>query len=176
MTVGSDILIVAGPNGAGKTTFAREYLLREGGCPNFVNADYLALGLSPFAPELAAIRAGKLMLREIDRFVGEKISFAFETTLSGKIYARKIPGWRELGYRVVLMFLCLTSPEQALDRVRERVLQGGHNIPDDDVRRRFKAGLRNLELLYKPIVDHWSIYDNSGDKPVFLERGGRNGL
>lgn len=108
------IIIIAGPNGAGKTTFAREYLLKEAHCPDFINVDLIAAGLSPFDPERASIQAGRVMLSEIEWRVRKRESFAFETTLSGHGYARMIPGWRNSGYRVRLMFLSLPDPEMAI--------------------------------------------------------------
>jgi predicted ABC-type ATPase len=123
------IIIIAGPNGAGKTTFAREFLPQEAGCPVFVNADLIAAGLSPFAPERAAIQAGRLMLEAIAQHVAQRESFAFETTLSGRGYARQIPQWQQLGYHVKLFFLSLPSADMAVQRVAERVRQGGHDIP-----------------------------------------------
>src|SRR5712691_3311640 len=134
------IVIIAGPNGAGKTTFAREFLPREAGCPHFINADLIAAGLSPFAPERAAVRAARIMLEEIGRSAAEGSSFAFETTLSGLGYVRRIAQWRRDGYTVKLMFLKLSSVEEALARVAMRVRQGGHDVPADVVRRRFHAG------------------------------------
>src|SRR5215218_31071 len=122
------IIIIAGPNGAGKTTFAREYLLKEAHCPDFINVDLIAAGLSPFDPNRAAIRAGRLMLSEIQRRTRMGESFAFETTLSGHGYARLIPQWRTAGYRVRLIFLSLPTPEIAIARVATRVAQGGHNV------------------------------------------------
>src|SRR6476661_3330562 len=115
------IIILAGPNGAGKTTLAREYLLKEAHCPDFVNVDLIAAGLSPFDPDRAAIRAGRIMLSEIERRVRKGESFAFETTLSGHAYARVIPAWRNAGYRVKLIFLSLPNPELAIARVAARV-------------------------------------------------------
>lgn len=122
------IIIIAGPNGAGKTTFAVEFLPHEAACPNFVNADLIAAGLAPFAPENVAFRAGRLMISEIRHHVGSGESFAFETTLSGRHYARLIPKWQSAGYSVKLFFLKLASPELAIARVRQRVKEGGHNI------------------------------------------------
>jgi predicted ABC-type ATPase len=165
------ILIVAGPNGAGKTTFAREYLPQEAGCPIFINADLIAEGLSPFAPELVAIRSGRLMLEMIRDHAARGDSFAFETTLAGRNYARAIPRWQGDGYSVTLFFLSLPTVDLAISRVAERVRQGGHHVPDDVVRRRYFAGRENLETLYKPIVDEWILYDNSGPQPLVLDRG-----
>jgi predicted ABC-type ATPase len=167
------ILIIAGPNGAGKTTFAQEFLIGEAGCPIFVNADLIAAGISPFSPELAAVRAGRIMLDQIHEHVRKGESFAFETTLSGRIYMRLIPRWQAQGYVVKLFFLQLPSPEMAIARVRQRVAAGGHNVPEDVIRRRFDAGLRNFSQIYKPLVDEWVLYDNSGDEPVRLDEGYR---
>lgn len=163
------IIIIAGPNGAGKTTFAREFLPNEAGCPIFVNADLIAAGLAPFAPEAAAIRAGRLMLQEMARHFSARENFAFETTLSGRGYLRLIAKWQETGYRVKLIFLQLASPEIAIARVAQRVRQGGHSISEDVIRRRFAAGRENFEHLYAPRVDAWALYDNAGSEPVLLD-------
>jgi predicted ABC-type ATPase len=165
------IIILAGPNGAGKTTFAREFLTQEAGCPTFINADLIASGLSPFVPERAALQAGRLMLKLIDQAVRRGESFAFETTLSSKNYARLIPKWRAKGYSVTLHFLYLPSVATALARVAERVRQGGHGIPDDVVRRRFVAGRKNFQQVYKRLVDTWTLYDSSGSEPKVIDHG-----
>lgn len=165
------IIIIAGPNGAGKTTFAREFLPNEAGCPHFVNADLIAAGLSPFAPDVAAVKAARIMLESITELEQRGESFAFETTLSGLIYARRIRRWREAGYHVTLIFLSLPNPQMAIDRVAERVRQGGHDVPSDVIRRRFTAGLRNFEQLYRDSVDAWAMYDNAGDEPVQINWG-----
>ncbi len=165
------IVILAGPNGAGKTTFAREFLLGEAACPVFVNADLIASGLAPFRPASAALRAGRVMLDEIRAHVRAGRSFAFETTLSGSVYARLIPGWRQQGYHVKLVFLRLSNVELALARVEARRLQGGHGVPDDVVARRFTKGWSNFQRVYKPLVDAWAVYDNSGSAPVLISRG-----
>ena len=165
------IIIVAGPNGAGKTTFAREYLLKEADCPDFVNVDLIAAGLSPFDPDRAAIRAGRIMLSEIERRVRKGESFAFETTLSGHVYARLIPRWRNAGYRVKLIFLSLPTPEIAIARVAARVAQGGHNVRSDVVRRRFHSGLHNFKEIYMKLVDEWWWYDNADNTPQLNSNG-----
>ena len=165
------IVIIAGPNGAGKTTFAREFLPFEADCPNFINADLIAAGLSPFQPEAAAFRAGRVMLGEIRTHVAAGRSFAFETTLSGLSYARMVPQWRSAGYRVKLLFLSLSSAEEAIARVAMRVRQGGHNIPADVIRRRFASGLANFQNIYRPRVDVWQWFDNSGPAPQLREEG-----
>ena len=165
------IFILAGPNGAGKTTFAREFLPNEAHCPVFVNADLIAAGLSPFNPEAAAFRAGRLMLEEIAHHTAAGRSFAFETTLSGLTYARMIPRWRADNYTVDLTYLTLDSPEEAISRVAMRVQQGGHNVPSDVIRRRFSAGRRNFGNIYRPLVDSWRLFDNSGSRPRLIEEG-----
>ena len=165
------IVIIAGPNGAGKTTFAREFLPQEAVCPDFINVDLIAAGLSPFAPERVALRAAKLMLGEIARRVRKGDSFAFETTLSGRNYARLIPSWRAVGYHVKLIFLSLPSADLAVARVATRVAQGGHAVPEDVVRRRFESGLRNFYEIYKPLVNNWMLYDNSDPTPRFIAGG-----
>ncbi|SFD80262.1 zeta toxin family protein [Paracidovorax konjaci] len=167
------IIIIAGPNGAGKTTFAREFLPNEAACPVFVNADLIAAGLSPFAPELAAIQAGRLMLAAIAQHVERRESFAFETTLSGRTYARQIPQWRKAGYLVELFFLSLPHADMAVQRVAERVRQGGHHIPEATIRRRFASGLEMLRTVYQPLVDQWTVYDNAGDDPQLIDWSGK---
>lgn len=163
------IIIIAGPNGAGKTTFAREYLPNEANCPIFINADLIAAGLAPFAPESAAIKAARLMLSEIKANVKAGNSFAFETTLSGKAYAKDIADWKKLGYHITLVFLSLPNAEFAIQRVAARVAAGGHNIPEPTIRRRFTAGISNFETLYKPLADTWALYDNAGEQPILIE-------
>jgi predicted ABC-type ATPase len=165
------IVIIAGPNGAGKTTFAQEYLPSEAGCPDFINVDLIAAGLSPFEPERAAVRAGRLMLREIRRRVRAGESFAFEATLAGLSPARQIPRWRAAGYEVKLIFLSLPSADLAVARVAARVAQGGHHVPEETIRRRFDSGLRHFENVYRPLVNSWALYDNSGPTPRLLASG-----
>lgn len=165
------IVILAGPNGAGKTTFAREYLPREAGCPTFINVDLLAAALSPFDPSRAAVRAGRLMIEEMRRLTRVGEDFAFETTLSGRNYATLIPHWRAAGYHVTLIFLSLPSPELAIARVRARVAQGGHDVPDAVVRRRFESGLKNFHATYRHLVDAWMLYDCAGPEPVRTASG-----
>jgi predicted ABC-type ATPase len=171
--VSKKIIIIAGPNGAGKTTFAQAFLPEEAQCPRFINADLIAAGLSPFAPEAEAFKAGRLMLHEINECVTRGESFAFETTLSGLAYLRHIQEWQTLGYHVGLFFLSLPSVELAIARVAERVRQGGHNIPEPVIRRRFSAGRNNFDNYYRTVVDAWVLYDNAGDEPVMLEWGER---
>lgn len=165
------VVIIAGPNGAGKTTFAREFLPREAGLPTFINADLIAAGLSPFDPDAAAFRAGRMMLEEIDRCARARESFAFETTLSGHTYLHRIDAWRAAGFVVKLIFLSLGSPEDAIARVAMRVRQGGHDVAPGVIRRRFTKGLRNFLDVYRNRVDYWQWLDNSGPLPRLLDEG-----
>ena len=165
------IIIIAGPNGAGKTTFARVFLPAEAGLPRFINADLIAAGLAPFAPETAAVKAGKLMLAEMAGYEAQGAGFAFETTLSGFGYLRHIGRWRAMKYHVSLFFLRLPDVETAVARVAERVRQGGHDVPQEVIRRRFLAGWNNFQRHYRAAVDDWALYDNAGDSPELLEWG-----
>lgn len=168
------IIIIAGPNGAGKTTFAREFLPNEAGCPVFINADLIAAGLSPFAPDQAALKAGRLMLEAMAEHERRGESFAFETTLSGVTYTRSIPRWQAAGYHVTLIFLSLPSSDIAVARVAERVRQGGHSVPEDVIRRWFEAGRRNFDTVYREQVDDWALYDNSGNGPGLIDWGSKS--
>ena len=172
-TTGKRIFIIAGPNGAGKSTFAKEFLPNEANCPNFVNADLIAEGVSPFRSGAVAVAVGRLMLNEICEHVRKGNSFAFETTLNGRTYARRIPQWQDQGYLVKLIFLVLPTPEDAIERVSRRVTEGGHDVPNAVIRRRFHAGRRNFEELYRHSVDSYVLYDNSSDTPVLLAKGNR---
>lgn len=165
------IIIIAGPNGAGKTTFALEFLPKEGNCPVFVNADLIAAGISPFIPEMVSFHAGRLMIEEIKRHVLNGKSFAFESTLSGKTYAQMIPEWRRMGYKIKLIFLYLPNVMTAIERVKNRVKQGGHNVPGKTIRRRYERGWYNFQHLYKQLVDAWVLFDNSGETPTLLDEG-----
>lgn len=164
-------IIVAGPNGAGKTTFAREFLTREASIVHFVNLDLIAIGLSPLRPELAALTAGRLFLRELDRLATAKNDFAFESTLSGLTYLSRLKRWKAAGYRIEIVYLRISSPRLALRRIAARVRQGGHNVPRVDVLRRFTRSWNNFERYYRPLSDEWTVYDNSARKPVILEQG-----
>lgn len=170
MTPSPHAVLIAGPNGAGKTTFAREYLPGEPEGVRFLNADLIAAGLSPFDPDRAALRAGRLLLSLVDEALARRESFTVETTLSGRSYARAVPQWQTAGYFVTLIFLALPDVETAIARVAERVRQGGHNIPVPTIRRRFEAGRNNFETVFKPLVDEWLLIDNAGDAPVLIDR------
>ena len=160
--------IIAGPNGAGKTTFAEVYLPNEGDCIHFVNADLIAKGISPFDPELGSIAAGRILLERVNDLVGRREDFAFETTLSGEGMKERIKNWKDQGYRIKLIFLKLPNVETAKARVRNIVLEGGHNVLAATIERRFERGLQQIDN-YKKIVDEWVIYDNSGTKPVLVD-------
>ncbi len=163
-------IIIAGPNGAGKTTFAREFLPKDAGVVRFVNADLLAAGLSPLKPDLAELNAGRLFLAELDRLAKARQDFAFESTLSGLSYISRLKRWKAQGYRIEIAFLRLASVELALRRIAMRVKQGGHNVPPDDVARRFERGSRNFEQAYKLLADSWAVYDNSSNNLQLIEK------
>jgi len=162
--------VIAGPNGAGKTTFARRYLPEYEGLVHFVNADLLASGLSPLKPELAAVKAGRLVLQEIDELAARRVDFAFETTLSGLGYVRRIRAWKRAGYRIEIVYLKLQSSRLALRRIAARVREGGHDVPRSDVVRRLARGWANFQRVYRPLADVWTVYDNSGREPRLLEK------
>lgn len=163
-------VLIAGPNGAGKTTFARDYLPVEDEVSAFINADLIAAGLSPFDPDRAAIQAGRLMLEAVHDAVRRRERFAVETTLSGLGYARMIPEWQRCGYHVSLIFLRLPNADADVARVAERVRQGGHDIPEPVIRRRFKKGWSYFESVYRPLVDDWTVFNNSGEAPILIAR------
>lgn len=156
-----NLYIIAGCNGAGKTTASFTVLPEMLDCKEFVNADEIAAGLSPFNPEGVAIEAGRLMINRILYLLKEGETFAFETTLATRSYVKLIQQAQKRGYFVTLLFFSLSSPEQAVKRVAKRVSLGGHNIPTDVVYRRYHNGLSNLFNLYMPVCDYWTLYDNS---------------
>ena len=160
--------ILAGPNGAGKTTFANEFLPIEAECLNFINADLIAVGLSPFQPAKMAVEAGRLMIQHINECIRRNESFAFESTLSGKGYYKKINEWKKQGYEIVIYFFKLPSIEFAIERVKLRVATGGHNVPEQDIRRRFERSWYNFNTLYRPLADSWAIFDTSSDIPTII--------
>lgn len=161
------LYIIAGCNGAGKTTASYSVLPDLLECREFVNADEIARGLSPFNPESVAIEAGKLMLQRIDTLLHQGKTFAIETTLATRSYASLINRAHELGYVVVLLFFWLPSPEMAVARVAKRVSEGGHNIPTETIHRRYWLGLQNFFSIFAPIVDSWMFFDNE-KQPILL--------
>jgi predicted ABC-type ATPase len=166
-----NLYIIAGCNGAGKTTASFTVLPEILNCKEFVNADSIAAGLSPFNPESVAMEAGRLMLQRIDQLTNEKVDFAYETTLAAKSYVPLVKSAREMGYRVTLLYFWLSSPAVAKERVARRVSMGGHNIPADVIERRYFAGIRNLINLYLPICDNWMVINNLGNKPELIGKG-----
>jgi predicted ABC-type ATPase len=165
--------IIAGPNGAGKTTFALKYLPEVAGCRNFVNADLIAAGMSPLAPERERVAASRIFLTEIERHIQARRDFGFETTLAGRGYLRLIRRLRTAGWRVELIYLALPNVEMAKLRVAERVSHGGHDIPVMDIERRFFRSLENLFGAYALLVDRTVCFLNSGETPeiVFMQQG-----
>ena len=155
------LYIIAGPNGAGKTTASMNILPDLLDCKEFVNADEIAKGLSPFKPEEVAVQAGKLMLERINSLLSLRVSFAIETTLATRSYKKLVEEAQSLGYSVQLMFFWLESPEIACQRVAKRVSEGGHDIPVETIYRRYRLGLDNLFNIFIPIVDYWFLYDNN---------------
>ncbi|MGK6352425.1 zeta toxin family protein [Parapedobacter sp. DT-150] len=163
-----NLYIIAGCNGAGKTTASYTILPEILDCKEFVNADNIAAGLSPFNPESVALEAGRIMLGRIHELLEEGVDFAFETTLATRSYVSLIRGAKEKGYSVILVFFWLDSPVQAIKRVAMRVSGGGHHIPDDVVTRRYFRGLYNLVHLYIPHCDKWMIVDNMDLVPEII--------
>ena len=138
---------------------------------HFVNADLIAAGLSPLRPEMGAIAAGRLVLREIDRLAGSRSDFAFESALGGLAYVARLNKWKRVGYRIEIIYLKLPNPGIGLDRVAARVRQGGHDVPPSDLARRFERSWKNFETIYRPLADSWWVYDNSGDRPRLVDEG-----
>jgi predicted ABC-type ATPase len=160
--------IIAGPNGAGKTTFAMEYLPKVAGCTHFINADLIAAGLSPLAPERELIAASRIFLHEIEERIEQRDDFAFETTLAGRTYLRLIERLQRDGWQVELVYLALSSVEMSKLRVAERVAHGGHNIPIRDIERRFPRSLHNLLNDFSHRVDRCICFMNDGEIPVLV--------
>jgi len=160
-----NLFVIAGPNGAGKTTYARRFLPEEMQVREFVNADMIAAGLSPFAPASAAFEAGRIMLRRLRELAERRENFAFETTLSGRGYAPLLREMRAAGYYVRMDFLWIPDLDVTRERVRDRVAKGGHDIPDEVQQRRFHLGVRNLATLYRPHLSWWRLYDNTRPEP-----------
>ena len=162
-----NLYIIAGPNGAGKTTASYTLLPEMLGCANFVNADEIAKGLSPLDYNAGLVRAGKIFLDTLKQKIARRCDFAFETTLSGRAYLPKIAEWRKTGWRVVLFYLYIPNAEFSAMRVQQRVLQGGHNIPPEDIDRRYPRSIRNL-FDYAEVCDHTLCLDNTGDQIVSI--------
>jgi len=172
----SNVYVVAGPNGSGKTTFAREFLPNYAKCNHFVNADLIASGLSPFAPGIVALKAGKLVLTSIREFTKSGEDFGFETTLSGRSHINMFRRLKEAGYKIHLFFLWVPGVDLSLLRVKNRVAEGGHDVLTNDVRRRFPRSIANFFQAYSKQADTWMLFDNSGEKPVLAAKGAGGGL
>ena len=169
------LYIIAGCNGAGKTTAPFTILPEILNCKEFVNADEIAKGISPFQPETVSFEAGRIMLNRIEELLSSGENFAFETTLSTKSYRLTIDKAKRMGYSITLLFFWLQNPELAKERVKIRVLEGGHNIEENVIERRYYRGLVNLFQLFLPLVNDAMIFDNSADRPVLIAEKIENG-
>lgn len=167
-----NLYIISGCNGAGKTTASYTILPEMLNCREFVNADEIAKGLSPFQPEKTAVEAGRLMLKRMGNLLNLKVDFAFETTLSSKSFSNTIVKAKQSGYYVTLLFFWLDSPDLATERVKSRVAVGGHNVPEEIIRRRYFSGIQNLFKIYMPLADYWMIMDNSECNSIIVAEGG----
>jgi len=165
-----NVYIIAGPNGSGKTTFAKKFLPDYAECPNFVNADLIAQGLSPFSPRAFAIKAGRIVLEQINGLAESGVDFGFETTLSGKSYVMLLKKLKELGYKITIFFLWIPGSTLAIERIKERVLEGGHDVPAGDIRRRFNRSITNFFELYQCLSDSWIIFNNAGITPDLIAK------
>jgi len=170
------LYVIAGCNGAGKTTASYTILPEILDCKEFVNADEIARGLSPFQPERAGIQAGRLMLTRIKSLLESGENFAFETTLSTKSYVNFLKVAKDKGYQITLLFFWLNSVDLAISRVKTRVKEGGHNIPENVIRRRYEGGLTNFFELYITIVDNWMLINNSGEPYEIVAEGSTDGI
>lgn len=165
------LYIIAGCNGAGKTTASYSMLPEMLNCREFVNADSIAAGISPFHPDGVAFEAGRMMLHRISQLMENKVDFGFETTLATKSYKQRITASKQEGYEIILLFFWLNSPKLAIERVKSRVKKGGHNIPDTIVKRRYQRGLKNLFSIYLSLSDYWMVIDNSLASPNLIAEG-----
>ncbi|OGX30657.1 MAG: hypothetical protein A2787_05790 [Omnitrophica WOR_2 bacterium RIFCSPHIGHO2_01_FULL_48_9] len=165
-----NLYVIAGPNGAGKTTFAKEFLPKYAHCDNFINADLIALGLAPFSPVKFQIKAGKLLIEQIDQFLKKRIDFAFESTLSGKTYVPLFKEAKTKGYNITIFYLSIPSTRLAQERIKQRVREGGHHVPTADIKRRFKRSWQNFIGLYMPLAQSWFLFDNSSLEPLEIAK------
>ncbi len=170
------LYIIAGPNGAGKTTASYTLLPEVLHCDEFVNADDIAKGLSPFNPEGVAIEAGRIMLTRVKHLLSENKTFAFETTLATRSYVGLIKEAKEKGYEIELVFFWLNKAETCIERVKTRVLEGGHNIPEETIKRRYERGVNNFVNLYEPLVDKWMLFDTTHSVYEQVAKKGIDGL
>ncbi len=168
------LVVISGPNGAGESTTAPSLLQGTLKVTEFVNADLIAQGLSAFQPEMTAFSAGRIMLERLHYLARKSVDFAFETTLSSRTFVPWIAELRKTGYDFRLVFLWLPSEDFAINRVAERVSMGGHNVPEETIRRRYHTGIYNFFTLYRPLADIWYFYDNSGAEPRLIAHGGQD--
>jgi len=168
--IDKNIYIIAGPNGSGKTTFAKTFLPEYAKCERFINADLIAAGLSPFSPQQAAIKSGKLVLEQIKEYSKNGVDFGFETTMSGVTYLKYFEMFKEKGYIINIFFLWIPDPKLAIARIKDRVAQGGHNVPVKDIKRRFNRSIKNFFKHYHLLSDKWILFNNAEPKPKIIAK------
>ncbi len=165
-----NVYIIAGPNGSGKTTFAKTFLPQYVKCDRFINADLIAAGLSPFSPEQVAIKSGKLVLEQIKEYAENNVDFGFETTMSGVTYLKYFKMLKEKGYSINIFFLWINSAQLAIARVKDRVVAGGHNVPIEDIKRRFERSVNKFFYEYRLLADKWILFNNAETIPKIIAR------
>ena len=165
-----NVYIIAGPNGSGKTTFAKTFLPQYAKCDRFINADLIAAGLSPFSPEQVAIKSGKLVLEQIKEYSESNVDFGFETTMSGVTYIKYCKMLKEKGYSINIFFLWINSAQLAIARVKDRVAEGGHNVPIKDIKRRFERSINKFFNEYRLLADKWILFNNAETIPKIIVR------
>jgi len=165
-----NVYIIAGPNGSGKTTFAKTFLPEYAKCNRFINADLISAGLSPFSPQQAAIKSGKLVLEQIKENSKNGVDFGFETTMSGVTYLKYFKMFKEKGYKINIFFLWIPGSQLAVARVKDRVAQGGHNVPVKDIKRRFERSTEKFFKQYRLLADRWILFNNAEPKPKIIAK------
>lgn len=165
-----NVYIIAGPNGSGKTTFAKTFLPEYAKCTRFINADLIAAGLSPFSPQQVALKSGKLVLEQIKEYANAGVDFGFETTMSGVTYLKYFKMFKDKGYKIHIFFLWVPSSQLAAARVKDRVDQGGHNVPIADINRRFTRSVEKFFKSYRLLADKWMFFNNQGVVPEIIAK------